>query len=505
MLVDVAGRYPSAVALIDGDATIDFATTLAASIAAAEQLLGRGIGPGQTIGLLLPNSWRYAVAYFGAQLAGAIPVLLNTRFTTREIAHVCQDGRVALVVTDGVLGGRVEASDLDVPTVLIDDVVSEVEMLRCLGDARSAADDLPGLSRTGTDVAQLLYTSGTTGNPKGVMQLHSNLMFNARTVRERLGAAPGERTLIAAPMFHAIGIVSQLVGFVSAGATCVIMPSFEATKATRLIAQEKVTIFAGVAAMLRLILLKADVLGADLSHLKLFVMGGSPVPASLPDEVAARLPNVTLANVWGLTEATSIATFTDGADYLAHPGSAGTALDGVDIAVSVDGGMPEDVRNTAGELCIRGPVVAGGYWNNPAATADTFVGGWLHTGDVGFVDGDGHVYVKDRLKDMIIRGGENIYSLEVENVLIAHPDVAEVAVVGVPDEVLGEKVCAVIVVAAGTAPTPEDLRMFAAQSLADYKVPSRYVFVEQLPRNAAGKVLKRTLAADIHITTGTHN
>ncbi|RYF55738.1 MAG: fatty-acid--CoA ligase, partial [Comamonadaceae bacterium] len=235
---------------------------------------------------------------------------------------------------------------------------------------------------------------------------------------------------------------------------------------------------------------------ADLSHLKSFVMGGSPVPASLPGEIAARLPDLVLANVWGLTEATSIATFTDGADYLEHPNSAGKPIDGVAVQVSVDGAPPSDVRNAVGELCVKGPVVTGGYWNNFVATAETYVDEWLHTGDVGYIDDDGHVHVKDRLKDMIIRGGENIYSLEVETVLGTHPDVAEVAVIGIPDDVLGEKVCAVIVPAdEDRPPTTVELTAHAAKSLADYKIPAVFRLASQLPRNATGKVLKRALTA----------
>jgi fatty-acyl-CoA synthase len=224
-------------------------------------------------------------------------------------------------------------------------------------------------------------------------------------------------------------------------------------------------------------------------------MGGSAVPEGLLDELVERLPNVKISNVWGLTEATSIATLTSGDDYIAHPTSAGQPVADVDVWISIEGKAPRDVRDTVGELCIRGPIVAGGYWDNAAATEATFIDGWLRTGDVGLVDGDGHVFVLDRLKDMIIRGGENIYSLEVENALITHPSVGEVAVVGLPDDVMGEIVAAVVVPTPGTAPTPEELRSHVSSTLADYKRPAVYEFVSELPRNASGKLLKRELRA----------
>ena len=229
-------------------------------------------------------------------------------------------------------------------------------------------------------------------------------------------------------------------------------------------------------------------------------MCGCAVPDGLLDELVQRLPDVEISNVWGLTEATSIATLTSGNEYIAHPTSAGRPVEGVEVRISIDGQAPHDSRDTVGELCIRGPVVAGGYWDNPEATAETFVDGWLHTGDVGLIDGNGLVYVLDRLKDMIIRGGENIYSLEVENALITHPSVAEVGVVGLPDDVMGEIVAAVVVPTTGTAPTAEELSLHVSSALADYKRPTVYQFVSELPRNASGKLLKRKLGAIVTTT-----
>ncbi|MFE2050852.1 class I adenylate-forming enzyme family protein [Streptomyces sp. NPDC059459] len=500
MFIEVAAQHGSREALVDGPVRLTHAEVLRRAVALAHQLRHRGVVPGDRVAILLPNCWQYAVAYIGIQLTGAIAVLVNTRLTGRELDHVLDDSGAVVILTDaadGPLGARVPPRHT-ARRIPAHELVAEPDTPRAEADPRT----LPGCHRVPGDVAHLLYTSGTTGRPKGSMHTHANLLANARTVRERLGAGPGERTLIAAPMFHATGVVSQFVGFFTGGACCVMVSEFKAETAVEVMARERITFFAGVAAMLRLILLRAQDAARDLAALRLFVMGGSPVPEGFPAEVATRLPGLRLGNVWGMTEGTSIVTYTDGDEYLARPATVGRPVAGLDVAVSVDGAPPRDLRDTVGELCVRGPVVTAGYWNNPEATASAFVDGWLHTGDVGSIDADGFVRILDRLKEMIIRGGENIYSIEVESVLAGHPGVADVAVVGVPDPVLDERVRAVIVPRPGHAPSVESLHAHAAVSLADFKLPAEYVFVAELPRNPSGKVLKRRLAASTDTGTG---
>lgn len=481
LLLDVAGTHDAREAVVDGARRLSYRDLAREAAGVAGQLTELGVVPGDRVAILLYNGWRFAAGYFGIQLCGAVAVLVNTRFTAPEIEHVLTDSGARLVLTDDEFAVRLPAG-----------VVAVLET----PEPREIPAVAPGTLRDPQEVAQLLYTSGTTGRPKGSMQTHANLLFNAGTVRERLGAGPGERTLIAAPMFHATGVVSQFVGFIAAGGSCVLIPYFHAQPVLDLLVKERITFFAGVAAMLRLLLAQDGAATADLSALRLVVLGGSPVPADFPREVTERLPGIVLANVWGLTEATSIVTYVDGGDYLSHSWSVGKAVAGVELGISVDGARPRDLRNRVGELCVRGPVVTAGYWRNPEATKESFADGWLYTGDVGSIDDDGYVRVLDRLKDMIIRGGENIYSLEVETALATHPDVAEVAVIGVPDPVLDERVRAVVVPRAGSAPTISALAAHAAERLADYKVPVEYRFVAELPRNASGKVLKRSLAAD---------
>lgn len=485
VLVDLARTHGEREAIVDGPVRLDYATLASRAATAAGRLREQGVAPGDRVAILLPNSWGYVIGYFGIQLAGAVAVLVNTRFTASEIEHVLTDSGARIVLTDAASAPLVTgATVVDVGSVVVG------------GPESVDPGHLPGLRRRGADVAQLLYTSGTTGQPKGAMQTHANLLFNARTVAELLGAAPGERTLIAAPLFHATGVASQLIGFLVAGACCVLMPAFRGDAALRLLVDERITVFGGVAAMLRLMLTVPGVADADLSALRLFVMGGAPVPASFPADIAALLPKLVLGNVWGLTEATSIVTYTAAEDYLARPWSVGRAVRGVEIGISLDGAPPADLRDVAGELCIRGPLVTAGYWANPRATAATYVEGWLHTGDVGSVDAQGYVRVLDRLKDMIIRGGENIYSLELETALATHPDIADVAVVGVPDPIFDERVRAVVVPRPGAVLTVDSVRAHAATLLADYKVPAEVRFVTELPRNPAGKVLKQRLAEE---------
>jgi fatty-acyl-CoA synthase len=478
LLLDAARRWPDADALIEDGTVLSHAQAAVAARRVARRLLAGGVRPGDRVALALPNGWRYAVAYSGVQLAGAVAVLVNTRFTPPEIEYVLTDCGAAAVVVDGV-------TDQRVPPVCPHWDVDE------LTASGPASDYLPGVSVASTDVANILYTSGTTGQPKGAMQTHGNLVFNAGTCGTVMGAGPGDRTLVIAPMFHATGIASQLVGFGAHGAARVFLPGFSATGMRDALIEHRITFFAGVTAMIQLMLADPAFDPADLPALRTVCFGGAPVAEAFLTEAAKRLPGVTFANVWGLTEATSIVTCAMGQEWLDRPWSVGRPVPGVEV--SVGGGTDPDA---VGELWVRGPVVTAGYWRRPEATAETYrADGWLRTGDVGRVDADGYVQVLDRLKDMIIRGGENIYSLEVESVLARHPTIADVAVVGVPDPVMGERVRAVVVLRPGQTLSLDVLRGWAGTQLADYKLPVELVTLDELPRNANGKILKRQLAA----------
>ncbi|HEX3192081.1 MAG TPA: AMP-binding protein [Streptosporangiaceae bacterium] len=480
LLVQAARRWPDADALVEDGTVLTHAQAVAAAGRVARRLQARGVRPGDRIALALPNGWKYAVAYYGALLTGAVAVLVNTRFAPPEIEYVLTDSGASFVVTDAELAPRVPPA---CPHWDVDELVAP--------GPDNGDGEWPGLSAAGTDAANILYTSGTTGRPKGAMQTHGNLVCNAGTVASVFGVTAADRTLVVAPMFHATGIASQLVGFGAHGAARVFQPRFRPAGMREALTAHRITFFAGVTAMIHLMLADPAFDPADLPALRTVCFGGAPVDPAFLAEAVGRLPGVTFANVWGLTEATSIVTCALGDEWEKRPWSVGRPVPGVEVAVSADG-----------ELCVRGPVVTAGYWNRPQATAEAFGaelaggGGWLRTGDVGRIDADGYVQVLDRLKDMIIRGGENIYSLEVESALVQHPRIAEVAVVGVPDPVFGERVRAVAVLRPGEALALEELRAWAGPRLAGYKQPAELVITGELPRNANGKVMKKQLAGE---------
>jgi fatty-acyl-CoA synthase len=481
LLLRAARRWPDADALVEDGTVLSHAQAAAAARWVARRLLARGVRPGERIALALPNGWRYAVAHSGVQLAGAVAVLVNTRFTAPEIEYVLTDCRATYTIVDSQTAARI-------PPVCPH---WDVDELTAPGPQ---AEQLPGMSAPSTAVANILYTSGTTGAPKGAMQTQGNLVFNAGTCGTVLGAGPADRTLVIAPMFHATGIVSQLVGFGAHGAARVFQPRFTVAGMRAALIEHRITFFAGVTAMIHLMLADPAFDPAELPALRTVCFGGAPVAEAFLAQASERLPGVTFANVWGLTEATSIVTCAMGQEWLDRPWSVGRPVPGVEVAVAGERLAAPD-PDAVGELWVRGPVVTAGYWRRPVETAETFrPDGWLRTGDIGRIDADGYVHVLDRVKDMIIRGGENIYSLEVEGVLARHPAVAEVAVVGVPDEVMGERVRAVVVLRPGQTLSLDALRGWAGTQLADYKLPVELVPLDELPRNANGKILKRRLA-----------
>ena len=482
LLLRSAQRWPEADALVEGQTMLTHGQAWARAQTVASRLADRGVRPGDRIALALPNGWRYAVAYYGVQLTGATAVLVNSRFTAPEIEYVLADSGAGFVIVDTGLAPRVPQTCAH----------WDVDELTAPGPQ---ANELRGLAAASTDIANILYTSGTTGYPKGAMQTHGNLVFNAGTVGSVFGVGPDDRTLVVAPMFHATGLASQLIGFGAHGAACVFQPRFRAAHMLDALVEHRITFFAGVTAMIHLMLADPGMGTADLSALRTVCFGGAPVAEAFLTEAARRLPGVSFANVWGLTEATSIVTCALGQEWLERPWSVGRPVPGIEVAVAIDEQVVDPDPDAVGELWVRGPAVTAGYWGRPEATAQTFgAAGWLRTGDIGRADAEGYVQVLDRVKDMIIRGGENIYSLEVESVIARHPAVGDVAVVGVPDTVFGERVCAVAVLREGASLSIGTLREWAGTQLADYKLPAELVTVSELPRNASGKVIKKQLA-----------
>src|SRR3954469_7973960 len=426
--------------------------------AAARVAGGLDVQPGDRAAIRLGNGADWVKAFWGAQMAGAVVVPVNTRFAEEEVRYVLEDSGASFVFE---------------PDAALPDGEPSVN--------QDAGPD---------DLAAIFYTSGTTGFPKGAMTTHANFLSNTETARRviDLPDEPGLRNLVSVPLFHVTGCNSQLlVGCETAGTT-VIMPAFEVGAFLDAIRDESISLLTSVPAIYWLAINQPQFADLDVSGVRWGTHGGAPIAPELVRRIMEAFPNARIGNGFGLTESSSIATFLLHEYAASRPETVGFAAPVVDLDVA------DPDEEGAGELLIRGPNVCAGYWRKPEQTAETFVDGWLHTGDVAKIDDDGFVQIVDRKKDMINRGGENVYSVEVENALAACPGVGEVAVVGVPDTMMGEKVGAVIVPAPGHEFSVDVVIERAREQLADFKVP-QYVRVrgEPLPRNPGGKVLKAQL------------
>jgi len=403
------------------------------------------------------NDWVYG--FWGTLLAGAVVVPVNTRFTETEAAYVVEDSGSTYVFLPGAALPEGES-------FVVDDQAHQ-------------------------DLAAIFYTSGTTGSPKGAMTTHENFLSNIETCVRclSLGREPGLRTLISVPLFHVTGCNSQLLVLTALRGTSVIMPAFEVKQFLRAIEDERISVLTTVPAIYWLAIQQPEFASVDTSNVRALSYGGAPIAPDLVHRITKAIPSARVGNGFGLTETASVSTYLPHEQAAEHADSVGFAAPVVDLRI--DGCDP---TTGVGELLVRGPNVVAGYWHKPEQTATTFVDGWLHTGDLARLDDEGRVYIVDRVKDMINRGGENVYCVEVENALNLYPGVGEVAVVGVPDSMMGEKVGAVIVPAAGASIDPADLVAFAREHLASFKVP-QFVSIrtEPLPRNAGGKVLKPVL------------
>lgn len=460
VLQTTVARDPSAEALVelDGD-RLTYGQLWDRAARLAGGLRSRGVTRGDRVAINLPNGIDWCTAFFGTQLAGAAAVPVNTRFSSDEVDHV---------VTDS---GAVLAIDAHHPLPTGDPYVDEE-----VGPE---------------DIAAIFYTSGTTGFPKGAITTHLNLVSNNESCRRALRVAPGERVrnLISVPLFHVTGCNSQLLFTTELGGTSVLMPTFTVEPFLQAITDERIDMLTSVPAIYLLAISHPGFAQTDVTSVRWLSYGGAPISPDDVRRVRRAFPNARLGNGFGLTETASLGSYLPDEHCETRPETVGLAVPVVDLAID----RPDPLTG-AGELLVRGPNVVRGYWNKPEATAEAFVGGWLHTGDIATIDDDGFVQIVDRRKDMVNRGGENVYCIEVENAIAAHPGVAEVAVVGVADDLMGEKVGAVVVPAPGTDLEAGELVDFLTGRIADFKVP-QYVAVrtEPLPRNPSGKVVKQPL------------
>lgn len=461
-----------------------------------------GVEGGTRVGLLALNSDRYLEAYFAIPWSGGIMLPLNTRLIAADLEYMLNDAQAEVMCLDEhflhLLPGLRERCPSLKQVVYLGDAPAPEGLVpwESLVAANEPVDDA---GRRGQDVAGIFYTGGSTGRPKGVMLSHGNLVSNAVNAIYMIGYDAASVFLHAAPMCHLTDGMSTVALTMAAG-THVFIPKFDAQQVLEQVQQHKVTHVTLVPTMIAMLLEVPGIERMELSSLKQFMFGSAPMPDATLRRAVEIWPDMLFLHGWGMTELSPIGTMLPmsmrkpaiAGDRLR---SCGQVMPNLELRI-VDADGREVPRGTTGEIIIRGPTVMQGYWNRPAETAAVMRGGWFHTGDAAVMDEDGYVYIVDRLKDMIISGGENIYSTEVENAISLMPGVAEVAVIGIPDDKWGERVHAIVVPREGASLTPDAVQDWARSRIAGYKVPrSVLVREERLPLSGAGKVLKSELRA----------
>ncbi len=507
ILRESACRTPAKPAVILGGTTMSYAQLDELSDQAAAQLTAAGLAPGDRVGLQLPNIPQFVVGYFGILKAGGVVVPMNVLLKAPEIEFQLRDsGARTLITFGGVLDEAVKAAESAAVTSLY--VVADAgapatappfarpgasEVLLPF-DALLAGDP-PGpqlVVRSPVDPAVIIYTSGTTGTPKGAVLSHITLYLNADVPGRLFAFDDRDVVVVALPLFHVFGLSSILNICVLLGGTMSLVPRFEGGAVLELIQRDRATVFEGVPTMFIALLQAPGLDGYDLSSLRVAISGGAPIPAEIIDSFERRF-GVPILEGYGLSETASTTTFNvSAAERKVY--SVGKPIWGVSVQIWDDRGraLPPGPGHV-GEIVVRGANVMTGYHNNPGATAEAFAGGWFHTGDLGYFDEDGFLFIADRIKDLIIRGGYNVYPREVEEAIYAHPAVAEAAVIGVPDATLGEEVHAIVAVRAGRSVTGPELIEFVKQRVAAYKYPRTVEFRDRLPQSATGKILKKEL------------
>ena len=486
----------------------------------AHALIDRfGVEKGDRVAIAMRNFPEWMVAFWGAAAAGAIVVPLNAWWTGPELEYGIKDSGAKILIVDEERAERLRPySDLGLDSIVVVRATrplqeDELSWEDAVGDV-SAVTAPPDVPIEPDDDATIFYTSGTTGFPKGALGTHRNICTNVMSLAfgfmfaaERKGdggadaaalveSATEMSTMLSVPLFHVTGCHAMMLSAVAFGTKLVMMHKWDPDRALELIERERITTIGGVPAMVWQLLESPKFADADISSVKSIGYGGAPAPPELVRRIEELFPGRVPTNGWGMTETSSTCSTNSGMDYIARPESCGPILPICDAKiVDDDGNELATGGDTTGELWVRGPNIVKGYWNKPEATAETFTDdGWLKTGDIARIDEEGFIYIVDRAKDLVIRGGENIYCAEVEAALFEHAAVTDCAVFGIPHEVLGEEVAAAVELRPGTSATQEELQQHCRERLASFKVPVKFWFWdEELPRNPAGKILKRDL------------
>jgi long-chain acyl-CoA synthetase len=494
-LREAAQMYPDRPAIRLDDTIITYAQLDDLTARAAGWLIERGLRPGDAVGIMTPNVPHFPVFYYGALRAGGAVVPMNPLLKAREVVHYLGDSGARLVLAWAAAGATTaEEAAAGAATAGAEAIsvgaqtLTEIAAHPPVADIARRADD---------DTAVILYTSGTTGTPKGAELTHANMHKNASvTATSLFGLGPDDVVMGCLPLFHVFGQTCGLNATVAAGACLTLIPRFSAATALHVIERDRVTVFEGVPTMFVAMLHEAGT-DPDTSSLRLCVSGGAALPVEVLHGFEKAFGTVILEG-YGLSETSPVATFNRYDNR--KPGSIGLPIEGVRLKlVNVDGSGDDAPAGDVGEIAIRGHNVMKGYWNRPEATEAAIRGGWFHTGDLARTDEDGFYYIVDRKKDMIIRGGYNVYPREIEEVLYEHPAVLEAAVIGIPHASLGEEVAAAVALRPGAASTPDELRDYVKQRVAAYKYPRHVWLTDGLPKGATGKVQKRDIVVPVDV------
>jgi long-chain acyl-CoA synthetase len=496
MLRESAAAHPDKTLVHAGDAAFTFAEVDELAGRVATSLTALGLERGDKVAVQLPNLPQFLFSYFGILRAGLTMVPLNPLLTSHEIAYHLADSDAKVLITfegfaDAALAGAAQGPG--VTSYVVSAAGNPApEGARDFRELLAAEDTGIFVATSADDTAVLLYTSGTTGKPKGAELTHFQLFMNCTTAGNLFGVRQDDVSLGVLPLFHVFGLSSVLNMVVRFGATLVLVPRFEAKAVLDAMEKHRVTIFSGVPTMF-IALLQEEIAGRDLSALRASCSGGASMPGEVIRAFEEKYDGVVVLEGYGLSESASTATFNISAEER-RVLSIGKPIWGVDMEIRGEQGevLPTGPDNV-GEIVIRGHNIMKGYYKRPEETAKAIRNGWFHTGDLGYRDDDGFFFVVDRLKDLVIRGGYNVYPREVEEVLYAHADVVEAAVIGKPDDRLGEEVVAYVALRPGAASTADDLTAWCRERLAAYKYPREMNVVPALPKGPTGKILKREL------------
>jgi len=466
-------RHGDRTAIRQGDVALTYTALERASALLAGMLQQHGVRPGDRVGVMLPNVAHFPVCYYGALRAGAAIVPMNVLLKEREVAFYMADSDAKVLFVWHDFADAAHAGARDAEVVVVEPAAFDAVL--------AGGDPVQTLDRRPDDTAVVLYTSGTTGTPKGAELTHANLAENVAVCLELFELGPDAVVLGALPLFHAFGQTCALNAAMAAGGSLSLLPRFDAGKALDIIERDRVTVFEGVPTMYSAMLHHPT--AVDTTSLQTCVSGGAAMPVEVLHAFERRF-DCTILEGYGLSETSPVAAFSR-RDRERKPGSIGLPVRGVEMRLI-------DENEGVGEIAIRGHNVMKGYWNKPEATASAIdADGWFHTGDMGRIDDDGYFFIVDRKKEMIIRGGFNIYPREIEEVLHEHPDVMEAIIIGIPHDELGEEVGAAVVLKPGHQAEADDIRRFVKDRVAAYKYPRHVWFEDALPKGPTGKILRR--------------